>query len=103
MTDSTIKKAIACKLTTPELQKRKSEVITSLKEKVEKREELPNGFSYLFESTDANIDEVITFIKTERICCDFFNFKISVEDNKLWLIITGEDGIKDFITNEIGL
>lgn len=103
MEGSTKKKPIACKLTSPELQKRKAEVLASLKAKVQKREELPNGYSYLFASTDKNIDEVTNFIKTERICCDFFNFKIVVEDDELWLTITGEEGTKIFITDEMGL
>lgn len=103
MNDSVKKKPITCKLTTPELQKRKTELLASLKVKVLKREELPNGYSYLFASTDKNIDEITTFIKTERTCCDFFGFKISIQDNDLWLTITGEDGTKDFITGEMGL
>ena len=103
MNESIKKKPITCKLTTPELQKRKTEVLASLKAKVLKTEELPNGYSYLFFSTDKNIDEITAFIKTERTCCDFFGFKISIQDNDLWLTITGEDGTKDFITGEMGL
>ncbi|MBN9484553.1 MAG: hypothetical protein JST63_03050 [Bacteroidetes bacterium] len=103
MNDSAKKKPITCKLTTPELQERKTEVLASLKAKVMKREELPKGYSYLFASTDKNIDEVTAFIKTERTCCDFFSFKIAIEDKDLWLTITGEDGTKGFITGEMGL
>ncbi|MBX3254903.1 MAG: hypothetical protein KF862_12240 [Chitinophagaceae bacterium] len=97
------KKNIACKLTSPELQKRKAEVIASLKSKLLKREELTDGYAYLFTSTDSNIDEVTTFIKTERTCCDFFSFKISIEDENLWLSITGAEGTKDFIAGELDL
>lgn len=103
MNDNVKKKPITCKLTTPELQKRKTEILALLKTKVLKKEELPNGYSYLFVSTDKNIDEITSFIKTERTCCDFFSFKISIQDNDLWLTITGEDGTKDFITGEMGL
>lgn len=97
------KKGFACRLTTPELQKRKAEVITSLKTKIIRRKEHSNGFSYLFEATESNIDEVTAFIKTERVCCNFFDFKLSVAENELWLTISGEDGAKAFITDEIEL
>lgn len=97
------KKVFVCKLTTPELRKRKAEVIASLKAKVSKRKELGNGYTYLLSATDNNIDEVTSFVKTERVCCDFFNFKISVEGSDLWLTISGEKGAKEFITDEIGL
>lgn len=94
---------MACKLTTPELQKRKLEVISSLKSKVTGHKELSDGFAYLFVATDAHIDEVVAFIKTERRCCGFFRFRMSVAENDLWLFITGEQGVKEFIRDEIGL
>lgn len=97
------KKNMTCKLTSPELQKRKAGVIASLKSKLLKREELPDGYAYLFTSADSNIDEVTAFIKTERICCDFFSFNVSIEDGNLWLSITGAEGAKDFIDSELDL
>src|SRR5690349_7030285 len=96
-------KPIACKLTSPELQQRKSEVLASLKAKTLRRIELSDGYSYLFASTDENIDELTSFIKTERICCDFFCFTIFVNDDHLWLTITGDSGAKEFIAGELGL
>jgi hypothetical protein len=73
---------VACKLTSPELQKRKNEVLKSLKLQVLERRELPNGYKYKFEGTDEIIDQVIAFIKSERTCCEFFEFSLSIADNK---------------------
>lgn len=44
------------------------------------------------------------FIKTERECCDFFIFGLSVSGDKIqiWLELTGAAGAKDFITAELG-
>src|SRR5205085_11706376 len=67
---------LACKLTSPELQERKRTVITDLKKSVIERVEIENGIKYKFMSTDEMIDRVSTFIKTERLCCDFFDFKL---------------------------
>jgi hypothetical protein len=97
--------AMVCKLTTPELQKRKATVLASLKSQITEKKELTNGFAFKFPGNDLVLDELTEFIKTERACCDFFTFGLSVSGDKsaIWLQITGEDGAKDFISIELGL
>ena len=43
------------------------------------------------------------FVKTERECCDFFTFHLSISGNKseAWLKITGPKRAKDFIRDEL--
>jgi hypothetical protein len=98
----TIVKPITCKLTTPELQKRKATVIAELKALVLNRKELSNGFSYEFQGSDEVLDKLNTFIKTERLCCDFFTFQLTVEENTALLNLTGPEGAKEFLKEEIG-
>ncbi len=99
----TATKPITCKLTTPELQKRKATVIAELKVLVLDKKELSNGYGYEFEGTDENLDKLNTFIKTERMCCDFFTFQLTVEENKALLHITRPEGAKEFLKEEIDL
>lgn len=96
---------LACKLTTPELQKRKATVLASLRKQVIKKKELKNGYAFTFKGTDEMIDELTEFVKTERMCCDFFTFNISVkgDQSEAILEITGVDGAKEFITSELEL
>ena len=98
-------KIVACKLTSPELQKRRSDVLAILKRKVLDKIELENGYKYKFEGSDRMFDEVVTFIKSERACCDFFTFNISISDNQsnIWLSITGPHGAKEFLNKEMDL
>lgn len=99
-------KEMSCKLTTPELRQRKETVIDSLKKLLIGKKELENGFSYQFNGSDTVIDELAEFIKAERLCCDFFEFDLTVSgeaDKPLWLAITGPKGVKEFISSEIGL
>ena len=98
-------KALSCKLTSPELQQRKATVIASLKKQLLEKKELENGYIFTFNDSDSMIDELTSFIKTERQCCDFFDFgmTISAEEKKVWLAITGPKGAKEFITTELGL
>jgi hypothetical protein len=96
-------KPLTCNLTTPELQKRKATVIADLKALVQDRKELEYGYQYRFEGTDQILDKVNEFIKTERMCCDFFVFQLTVEEDVTTLAITGPDGAKKFLNEEVGL
>lgn len=94
--------SLSCSLTSPQLRERKQTVIASLKEKVVSRKELPNGYAYQFKGTDEVLDELLAFIKTERQCCTFFNFGLSLnKEGLVWLEISGPDGVKVFIDTEV--
>jgi hypothetical protein len=99
----TATKSVSCKLTAPELQKRKATIIADLKAVVLERKELENGFSYKFDGTDEILDKLNDFIKTERMCCDFFTFQVTVEDQTARLNITGPNGAKEFLRGEVDL
>ena len=97
-------KSLACKLTSAELRNRKETILASIKTKILEKKELGNGYSYRFDGTDANIEELTKFIKTERECCDFFGFSLTVNnDRTAWFSITGKEGAKDFIKTELEL
>jgi hypothetical protein len=98
-------KIISCKLTSSELQNYKREVIALLKNKVLHKKELDNGYQYSFEGSDPIIDAIIGFIKTERSCCDFFTFGLSIKgfDSNTLLTITGPEGTKEFINTQMEL
>lgn len=94
---------LTCKLTTPELQQRKNTVIAELKDYVLEKIETENGFKYKFEGSDKMLDLLSSFIKTERLCCDFFVFTLTASgDAKFTMLeLSGPEGTKDFIKNEI--
>ncbi|MEM6844927.1 MAG: hypothetical protein AAF632_22120 [Bacteroidota bacterium] len=94
---------LSCKLTTAELQERKETVLKSLREQVITKKELENGYAFKFAGTDKVLDQLSEFIKTERACCDFFIFGLSISGDKsqIWLELTGPKGAKDFIATEL--
>ena len=94
---------MSCKLTTTELQQRKKTVIAELKGQLLEKVETSTGYRYKFEGSDKLIDLLTSFIKTERMCCGFFEFRISVAGEKdfAWLELNGPEGTKDFIKTEI--
>lgn len=101
MLDTVKKREVSCKLTSPELRKRKEEVITVLRSKILETQELADGYKYKFEATDDMLDQLTAFLKSERACCDFFDFNLALSDKTVWLSITGPDGAKDFIKTEL--
>ena len=57
-------------------------MIASLKSQLVSKKELENGYAFQFDGSDKMIDELTEFIKTERACCDFFMFNLSVAGDK---------------------
>ena len=96
-------RTLSCKLATPELQKRKATVIAELKGLVVSRRELPDGYSFEFAAVGDILDKLMDFIKTERICCEFFTFHLTVEEKTTLLSITGPSSAKEFLREEIDL
>ena len=98
------RRKLCCVLTSPELQLRKVTVLGSLQRQIIERREQENGYAFRFEGSDAVLDELNEFIKTERACCPFFTFDLSVksENSAVWLQLSGPDGVKDFIRDELG-
>ncbi|MEJ7589607.1 MAG: hypothetical protein WKI04_18805 [Ferruginibacter sp.] len=96
---------LSCKLTAPEFHHRKMTLIANLKKQVTRKNEIENGFAFIFTGSDNMLDEIFEFIKTERECCPFFSFNLFISGVKseACLEITGPNGSKDFILNEIGL
>jgi hypothetical protein len=96
---------LVCKLTTPEMDERKATVLASLRKQVLEKEELTNGYAFKFAGTDSMIDELTEFAKTERHCCDFFTFNLSIsgDTSAVWFEITGPLEAKEFIETELEL
>jgi hypothetical protein len=96
--------SVSCKLTAPELQQRKVTVLTEIKKRVVQRVETANGIRYVFNDSDETIDLLTSFIKTERQCCSFFTFSLIVGQPERFISmeLSGPEGTKDFIKEEIG-
>jgi hypothetical protein len=95
---------IACDMTVLSPAQRKSHLARSceLFSSVKEIRELSNG--YEFRVDDANvIVQAAEFISLEKLCCPFLNFTLEVEaDNgPVWLKLTGREGVKAFVREEI--
>ncbi len=66
-------------------------------------EELGEGYRFRLDHDPQTIVKAAEFISLEKLCCPFLNFALEVEaeDGPLWLRLTGREGVKDFIREEI--
>ena len=96
---------LTCSFTSAELQKRKQTVLSSLQKQVLEKKELENGYAFKFNGSDKMIDELTDFVKSERQCCNFFTFNLSMSGDTryVWFEIKGPGHAKEFIKSELEL
>jgi hypothetical protein len=87
--------------------RQKTRVLELLAKLTEARREIletPHGYAFRFEMDDAVFLEAAEFVTLERRCCPFFEFALAVEKESasFRLILTGPEGVKDFIRIEFG-
>jgi hypothetical protein len=92
---------IACTLTTPELQVRRSTLLLNVRAAALELKELEDGFAYRFPSDDTLLADLFTLIQLEHQCCPFLRFSLIVEagNGSVWLQLTGPAGTKGFLVD----
>jgi len=58
-----------------------------------------DGYSFRFPGKDEWFQRIVEFIASERRCCNFMKFKVTIEPNSgpIWLYIGGSAEIKDYL------
>ena len=90
---------IACKLTDPEFQQRRADLLKTFQGALLETKELDDGYAYRFLSEGNWITELAQLITFERECCPFLQFNLRLEpaNGPIWLELTGPEGTKDFL------
>jgi len=96
---------IACDMTVIPPDQRQSHLTTSknLFAKIQQIRDLENGYEFRLADEPGLMLELAEFIWLEKLCCPFLNFVIEVEQEggPVWLRLTGREGVKAFIREEI--
>jgi len=85
---------------TPQARKRHfDELGPALRDRKKSIRELPDGFEFEFPSDTPTFQLVSEWVAGERLCCPFFDIDVHVEreHGRLWLRLTGREGVKQFI------
>ena len=70
---------------------------------IQETRELPNGYEFRFADESDVLRRLAEFVSLEKLCCPFLRFEIEVEaeSGPVWLRLTGREGVKEFIREEI--
>ena len=65
--------------------------------------ELPDGYAFRLPSEAHTLLKAAEFISLEKLCCPFLGFVLEVEPEggSVWLRLTGREGVKAFIREEV--
>ncbi len=65
--------------------------------------ELPDGYAFRLPGEEDLIAKTAEFISLERLCCPFLGFVLEVEPEggPVWLRLTGREGVKAFVREEV--
>ncbi|HEX8149330.1 MAG TPA: hypothetical protein VF591_19260 [Pyrinomonadaceae bacterium] len=71
---------------------------------VEEVRELPGGYAFRLPASPDTLHKLAEFVSLERLCCPFLGFVMEVEPEggPVWLRLTGREGVKAFIREEVG-
>jgi len=95
----------ACNLRalTAEQRKEHAALASELFASVQEQKELPDG--YAFRLPAARWLDAARWAELERRCCPFFAFQLTAapDNAPLWLRLTGRQGVKEFMKEELGI
>ena len=96
---------LACDMTAIAADQRPLHVANSreLFSRIEEFRELPDGYEFRLADNPALLTKLSEFVSLERLCCPFLRFAVEVEaaGGPVWLRLSGREGVKDFIREEI--
>ena len=71
---------------------------------VEEIRELPGGYAFRLPNYSNTLVRAAEFVSLERLCCPFLGFVLEVEPEggPAWLRLTGREGVKAFVREEVG-
>jgi hypothetical protein len=86
-----------------EQRARQREVGKILRDAVIASRELRDGYEFEFPGDNATYRALTEYVPLERACCPFFEFNIRLarEGGGLYWRLTGREGVKDFIREEM--
>ena len=95
---------IACDMSVLSSAQRESHLATSreLFSTLKEIRQLSNGYEFRVDGPNV-IVKAAEFVSLEKLCCPFLNFSLEIEaeSGSVWLRLTGRQGVKAFVREEI--
>ncbi|MFQ5436973.1 MAG: hypothetical protein ACE5FD_19115 [Anaerolineae bacterium] len=95
---------LICTLSDNALAERRQQIMAELWPLLQTTRELDVGYAFQFPGTETAVRRAVEFVIQERACCAAFHIEMQLEPNQgpLWLHIRGQEGVKAFISAELG-
>ena len=93
---------IACRLTDEETRHRREELSRELFSGRESTRELDDGYEFVFPGGTSWVENLVSFVVSERECCPFFTFEMIFEPGggPVSLRVRGPEGAREFMREE---
>jgi hypothetical protein len=105
MRQADLESPLACDMRAIPLNQREAHLNTSrdLFSLIQEIRELSDGYAFRFTADAGILVKAIEFISLEKLCCPFLGFALEVEaeGGPAWLRLTGREGVKEFIREEV--
>src|SRR5262245_10066152 len=92
---------LACNMSvfTPTEHENHIQTIGQLFRTMQRIEDKEHGYEFIFAGASATLIQLAEFISKERLCCPFLEFTLKVFPNyeNTSLLLTGPEGIKEFL------
>ena len=90
---------VACTLGPAAVKARREDLLGGLLRRAHERIDLPNGYRVRFEPDADLLVTIARVVETERQCCRFLTFELTVEPGAgpIWLQFTGPPGTREFL------
>ena len=96
---------LACDMTAIPAEQRPIHLAASrqLFSQIQATRELSDGYQFRFTNDADILTGLAQFVALEKLCCPFLGFAIEVEaeNGPVWLRLTGREGVKAFIKEEV--
>jgi hypothetical protein len=89
----------------PEQRKRYNILTKDLMAKHLEIKELPDGYGIRFPNNRSLFTALSEWATLEQLCCPFLTLSLELQRDQgpIWLRVSGEDGVKDFLRAELGI
>jgi len=89
----------------PEQRKRHDNLTKEMLAQHLEIKELPNGCGVRFPNNSSLFTALAEWATLEQLCCPFLTLTIESQRDQgpVWLRVTGENGVKDFLRAELGI
>jgi hypothetical protein len=99
------KYGVACQLSSEAFQQRRDVVLTLMHQHLKEQRSHPNSLTLRFKAEAGQLARLAEFMEIERQCYPFLRFQLVIEPfgESIWLELTGQEGTRDWLEDELGL